>query len=939
MDNYPSLRLINKAIFLFLLVLIMLLNAQHAEAKRTVKAGIYNFMPMLYSDTDGSAKGFFVTILNHIAQKENWEVQYVPGTFQEGQDRLKNAQIDLLLCVGYTEERDKYMDFPKEFLVLDWGTIYKVKSSSISNIFDLEGKKVSILKGSLYPTGFQELAENFHIHVTIKEMNTSNEVLASVVSGSADAGVAPNLSGILNKSWQKLERTPIIFTPLKLGYAVNEGNNGDLISAFDREITAMKADKSSIYYHELEHVMGKEQYVIPKGAYWALFGIVATLLLVIAWNRNLKRQVRLKTEHLETEITERRISEQKLFHEREFSNEALNSLPGVFYIISPENRFLRWNENFETVSEYSSEEFCQISPLDLFEGNGRNLVKERIEDVFVKGASDVEADLITKCGKHIPYHFTGRTIQVEGVTCLIGMGIDITERKKMDAALAESEDNYRNLFNLATDSIFILDVGGNIIDANKTAYERLGYTREELLSLHVCELDHPDFAAHAPRRLQQINDQRTAIFESGNLRKDGSLMSIEVSSRLIEYKGQQVYFSIARDITERKRLEEEHQSLEKQLLHAQKLESLGVLAGGIAHDFNNILTSIIGNAELALLRINKESPGVDNLHKIEEAAARAADLAKQMLAYSGKRKFVIENINLNLLLEDMLHMLEVSISKKSVLRLNLLPDLPSVEADATQIRQIVMNLVINSSEAIGEKSGVIAVTTGCMDCNKDYLKNVWLDENLSQGFYVYLEIADTGCGMDKDTLAKVFDPFFTTKFTGRGLGMAAVLGIVRGHKGAIKVYSEPSKGTSFKILLPASDKPAEIFNHNSYENNWKGSGTVLLVDDEETVRGIGKEMLQEFGFKTITANDGREAVEIFKTTPDISFVILDLTMPHMDGEQCFRELRRVKPDVKVIMSSGFSEHEVTQKFIGKGLAGFIQKPYKLSALKEAIRKI
>jgi ABC-type amino acid transport substrate-binding protein len=348
MDNYPSLKLINKSFFLFLLVLIMLFNAQHAEAKRTVKAGIYDFKPMFYTDTDGSSKGFFVKILNHIAQKENWDVQYMSGTFQEGQDRLKNDQIDLLLGVGYTEERDKIMDFPKEFLVLDWGTIYKAKGSSISNIFDLEGKKVSILKGSLYPTGFQELAKNFHIHVTIKEMKTSNEVLASVVSGNADAGVAPNLSGILNKSWQKLERTPIIFTPLKIGYAVKDGKNSDLISAIDREITVIKADKSSIFYHELEHVMGKEEYVIPKEVYWALCVVVATLFLVIVWNRILKRQVRVKTEHLEAEITERRISEQKLFHEREFSNEALNSLPGVFYIITSENRFLRWNQNFET---------------------------------------------------------------------------------------------------------------------------------------------------------------------------------------------------------------------------------------------------------------------------------------------------------------------------------------------------------------------------------------------------------------------------------------------------------------------------------------------------------------------------------------------------------------------------------------------------------------
>jgi PAS domain S-box-containing protein len=393
------------------------------------------------------------------------------------------------------------------------------------------------------------------------------------------------------------------------------------------------------------------------------------------------------------------------------------------------------------------------------------------------------------------------------------------------------------------------------------------------------------------------------------------------------------------DITERKRAEEERENMAKQLLHTQKLESLGVLAGGIAHDFNNILMTIIGNADLALMRINKESPATENLQRIEQAAARAADLAKQMLAYSGKGKFVVENIDLNHLLEDMLHMLEVSISKKAVLRLNLTRPLPSVEADSTQLRQIVMNLVINASEAIGDKSGVIAISTGCMDCDKNYLRDVWLEENLSEGLFVYFEISDTGCGMDKETVLKIFDPFFTTKFTGRGLGMAAVLGIVRGHKGAIKVYSELKKGTTFKILLPASDRPIEIFNGDLNKDNWKGSGTILFVDDEETVRGIGKEMLQELGYSVITAEDGRMAIDIFKTFPDISFVILDLTMPHIDGEQCFRELKQINPSVKVIMSSGYNEQEVNQKFVGKGLAGFIQKPYTLSVLKETIQKI
>ena len=508
--------------------------------------------------------------------------------------------------------------------------------------------------------------------------------------------------------------------------------------------------------------------------------------------------------------------------------------------------------------------------------------------------------------------------------------------------LEESEQRLRMLVENSIDVIFVLDRNA-CFQFLSPAWERhFGHPVNEVLYKSFVPFVHPDDVDPCLEYLMKIIHTGEAatspVYRVRHI--DGNWRSfISNGSRYLDGSGVPLYLGIGRDISAQIRAEEERLNLEKQLLHAQKLESLGVLAGGIAHDFNNLLMAVIGNADLALMRLNPESPAVENLKRIEEASARAADLAKQMLAYSGKGKFVVENLDMSRLVKEMLHMLEISISKKAILRLNLTNPIPSVEADATQLRQIIMNLVINASEAIGDKSGVIAISTGCMDCDRNYLKNVWLVENLADGLYVYLEIADTGCGMDKETLSKLFDPFFTTKFTGRGLGMAAVLGIVRSHKGAIKVYSEPEKGTTFKILFPASNRPAEIFNGESHKDDWKGSGTVLLVDDEETVRGIGKEMLQELGFTAITANDGRDAVDIFKSTPSIDIVILDLTMPHMDGEQCFRELRQLKPDVKVIMSSGYNEQEVTQKFVGKGLGGFIQKPYRLSALKEAMQKL
>ncbi|HEY4745372.1 MAG TPA: response regulator, partial [Desulfuromonadaceae bacterium] len=248
--------------------------------------------------------------------------------------------------------------------------------------------------------------------------------------------------------------------------------------------------------------------------------------------------------------------------------------------------------------------------------------------------------------------------------------------------------------------------------------------------------------------------------------------------------------------------------------------------------------------------------------------------------------------------------------------------------------------VINASEAIGDKSGVIAITTGAMRCGHDYLSDIRFDEQLAEGLYVFVEVADTGCGMDRDTLARLFDPFFTTKFTGRGLGMAAVLGIVRGHRGAIKVYSEPGKGTTFKVLLPAASGHAErVLQAAAPESSWRGSGTVLLVDDEETIRALGGEMLQMLGFGVLTADNGREALNVYQTHGgEIAAVILDLTMPRMDGEETFRELRRIQPDVRVIMSSGYNEQEVSQRFIGKGLAGFVQKPYNLATLGAVLRQ-
>ncbi len=422
-----------------------------------------------------------------------------------------------------------------------------------------------------------------------------------------------------------------------------------------------------------------------------------------------------------------------------------------------------------------------------------------------------------------------------------------------------------------------------------------------------------------------------------NRNKAGDLYDVEqVISPIKNDDGNITGFvSVQRDITDEKQQQ-------VRLEHTQRLESLGVLAGGIAHDFNNLLTAILGNAGLARRHTPDDSPIAANLQHIEEASERAADLCKQMLAYSGKGKFVVTPINLSELITDITKLLSVSISKNVSLRTDLDPALPAIVADKAQMQQVIMNLIINASEAIGEGSGNIVIHTGVMDVDNPYLQTTHIDDPLPPGSYVFIEISDDGCGMDKQTQKKLFDPFFTTKFTGRGLGMSAILGIVRGHNGAIKVYSEPGKGTTFKVLFPVAKdvEVQEVYATPDTHQAWVGHGLILVVDDEKSLRETASLMLENIGFQVITACDGVEAVEIFsRSHSEIDVVLLDMTMPKMDGKTAFREMRRIDPDVRVILSSGYNEQDATSHFAGKGLAGFIQKPYHLATLRQQFQKI
>ncbi|HCK80318.1 MAG TPA: hypothetical protein DIC59_02475 [Candidatus Competibacteraceae bacterium] len=530
----------------------------------------------------------------------------------------------------------------------------------------------------------------------------------------------------------------------------------------------------------------------------------------------------------------------------------------------------------------------------------------------------------------------------------IELEIQNEELRRVLGELEQSRNQFSLLFHQAPIGYLVLNDVGLIHEVNETFSRMVNATRERLIGTPFSEcMEGDDRGVFLARYRAFFSNPAGKSLEALILRAQGPAFYAHMEGTIITTAlGRQqpnsvpLLFLAVTDITARKWAEEKRLQLERQMQQTQKLESLGVLAGGIAHDFNNLLTVILGNASMALDELPPITAARDSLLAIEETSLRAAELCRQMLAYSGKGQCVIENIRVRELIGEMVSLLKASISKKAIFNLNLKDGLPPLRGDPSQIRQVIMNLVINASEALGEHSGAITISTGVMECSRDYLTEAFLDESLAEGSYVWLEVSDTGCGMDQEIQRRIFEPFFTTKFTGRGLGLSAVLGIVRGHKGALKVYSEPGRGTAFKVLFPAVLEEKALVNRTLgvKAGAWKGAGTILLVDDEESVRIMGTRMLERVGFEVLAASDGREALEIYQERPDdIALVLLDLTMPDLDGEETFRELRRMDPNVCVVMSSGYTESEIAPRFAGKRLSGFLQKPYTLNALTQCLR--
>jgi PAS domain S-box-containing protein len=510
---------------------------------------------------------------------------------------------------------------------------------------------------------------------------------------------------------------------------------------------------------------------------------------------------------------------------------------------------------------------------------------------------------------------------------------DATPQARAEAALRESREKLRSILAAAPEIMVVFDADGRCREIVTSGREILGSRADCLVDRNVDEVIPEvaaEFQAVISRTLEtgRLQELEYPIHHQGEMQ----WLSARVVA-LESEEGPRVLWS-ARDVTQRRLLEE-------RIRGTQRLESLGLLAGGIAHDFNNLLVGILGHADLLLRATPSGSPLHTGAQAVVDGAQRAAELCQQLLAYSGGGKFVTERVALDRLARETSVLLEASISRSSRVRYELVEEVPLVDADATQMRQILMNLITNASEALGDRPGEITVRCGVVHCDPEAAQKNRFGERLSAGEHVFLEVADTGCGMASETIERIFDPFFTTKFTGRGLGLAAVLGIVRAHQGAIEVESAPGQGATFRLLLPAVE-PARDSEPDSPDvtDAWRGEGTILIADDEPAVLAVASRMAELAGFQVETAPDGQGAVELFRDRADeMTCVILDLTMPGMDGRETLRALRDIRSDVRVIFSSGYGDQSTLESLSTLEPAGFIKKPYTLAEFLDRLREV
>ncbi|UCE83964.1 MAG: PAS domain S-box protein [Deltaproteobacteria bacterium] len=928
-----------KCVLLFLCCLLLQFIPVHlVYAATPLKVGVYDNKPLAFTDSNGDVKGFLIDILEYIGLEEGWQIEYVPGYWVECLERLQAGKIDVLVGVEYSRERNKVYDFTYENTLSDWGIVYTQKGSNINQIVNLDNKKIAVVHGDIHYNNLRNLAKQFKLNIRFVEVYEYDGVLELIDQERVDAGVVNRLYGLEFESYYNVNRSSIIFSPSEVHFAVPKKKHRQLINGIDKYLGSLKSDKGSIYHQSLQRWTPlSNKWVLPK---W-LIGLLAVgsglLLLFFTTGLILRAQVKAKTAELSlanqellAEIAERKRVEEAL----RLTQFSVDHAGDAVFWMGPDARFIYVNDAACRSLGYTREELLSMSVHDIDLNFPKEIWPKHWEEIIRRRTFIIESQHRAKDGRVFPVEITVNYLDFEGKEYNCAFARDITERKLAEEALRESEERYRTVLEANPDPVVVYDIEGKVVYFNPAFTDVFGWTLEERLGK---KLDGFVPEAKRPETKMMIDKvlagESFSTIESFRYTKDGDIIPVSISGAVHRDGEGNLVGSVInlRDVTERKKLE-------SQLQQAQKMEAVGTLAGGVAHDFNNLLQAVQGYAELALMGKRKDEPGYREVQEIVRAARRGGELTQQLLAFSRKAESNLRPTDLNHEVKNIKRLLERTIPKMIDIELDLQENLKAVNADPAQIEQILMNLAVNAKDAMSEE-GKLTIATRKVTLDETYCRT---HTDAKPGEYVMLSITDTGYGIARETMDRIFEPFYTTKGVGEGtgLGLAMVYGIVKNHGGYVMCSSEPGAGATFEIYLPAIEKMVEPIDDEVIEPQQGGGETILLVDDEDFIRELGKEMLERFGYNLVTATNGEGALEIYRQrNGEIDLVILDLIMPGIGGKRCLEELLEIDPQVRVVIASGYSFNVLTREAPKAGVSGFINKPYDMRQMLKVVRGV
>jgi len=926
-----------------------LLVAPPVFAQQTIKFGLHQNKPLNFLDTDNQVKGLVIDVFTYIADKENWEIEYISCAWGDCLDKLKNGEIDVLSAIGYTQKRHNTYDFTSNPLITNWGLIVTQPGSAMQSILDLDGKTIGVMKRAGHTVAFQNLLENFNINAKYLVVDDFLSVFRLVHEKKVDVGVVNRLIASQYANDYNVLKSSIIFNPIEIRYAFTKNRHTEMISAVDRYLLKLRGSPNSIYFQSIDRWFGDMKTTsIPTWLKWlGVFTLLAIGILVIL-NSLLNYRVKQKTKQLEKEISEHRqtlkvqqASDKSFRHLFESINDSV-----FVHLLTEDNlpgRFVQINEVACKKLGYSRQEFLQLTPHDIRVPDDKVHPHEIKNKLLTHGHIIFETKHLTKEGQHIPVESHIQLFDYDGQRAVLSIARDITERKQVESALYESEKRFRIFFKQGLIGMTITSFEKVLLDANDAFCDMLGYSFNELSQMTWPELTHPDDLEPDLAQFRRLlaGEISNYSLEKRFIRSDSKIVYTAISINAM-YKTDDnsvsYILAIIQDISDRNKAKVDKTKLENQLQQAQKMESIGTLAGGIAHDFNNILSPVVGYAEMLLEDVSEDSPFKESLNAIYTSALRAKDLVKQILTFSRQESNELKLMKMQPIVKEALKLIRSTIPTTIEIKQDINADCGLIKADPTQIHQIVMNLTTNAYHAMEETGGELRVSLREIKLETLDLMN----PEMAPGAYACLIVSDTGVGMDKNVTDKIFDPFFTTKAIGKGTGMglSVVHGIVTNMGGAVQVYSEQGKGTKFHVYFPIEKNSFVKHSTQTHETIQGGTENILLVDDEEAIIVMGEMLLERLGYQVTSRTSSVEALEAFRAAPNkFDLVITDMAMPNMPGDKLSVELVKIRSDIPVLLCTGFSETMSEEKAASLGIKGFLLKPIVMKDLSQKIREV